>query len=409
MIDVIVVGAGPAGSIAARFLAKYGYRVLVIEKEKMPRHKHCAGVISNQAYDLLLEQGIDCSIAIEQEYYGGIISFRDLEVHIFAGEKICASAYREKFDHLLALKAEESAAEIVNDVVTGVKFGKENIEVLTKKGGSRKAQIVLGADGVHSIVRNSIGIPLEKEKLALALEAELKVPSEKIDQLYGDYQHIDLGYVDTGYLWAFPKRKGGTINVGIGYPLTEYNNLSEPPQKILKRFIAARKITDKVDIKFHSAIMPFRGTCSIVGKDRVLLLGDAAGFVDPIMGDGIAYALESGILAGKAVDMFLTERGDLVFEYTRAVKHIMNEINDYGMKMYNIMHGDRNRRLNMIRMCAVDAKIATIVFKMFAKKIKYEQALKELSSKKLIVPLIQSWYLNKRKKIAEKTHIKISI
>lgn len=409
MIDVIVVGAGPAGSSAARVLAKSGWNVLVIEKEKMPRHKHCAGVISNRTYDLLAEQGIDCSIAIEQEYYGGIISFRDLEVQIFVGEKICAGAYREKFDHLLAIKAEESGAEIVNEVVTRVISGKDSVEVLTKKGSSRKARVVLGADGVHSVVRNSIGIPLEKEKLALTLEAELKIPTEKIDQIYGDYQHIDLGYMDAGYVWAFPKRKGGTINVGLGYPLTEYDKLSEQPKNILKRFIDDRKIVDKVDMKFHTAMMPYLGTCSNVGKDQVLLLGDAAGFVDPILGDGISYALESGILAGKTCDTFLTEGGNLVHEYMSSVKHIMNEINDYGMKMYKYMHGDENRRKNMIKICATDRRIATIIMKIFSKKINYKQALKKLSSRRLIIPFIRSWYLSKKGKIDKKTQIEVSI
>jgi flavin-dependent dehydrogenase len=163
MRDVVIVGAGPAGSAAATTLAKAGRTPLVIEKTGMPRHKHCAGGLTRSTFEALTQLDIACSQTLQQQYSNVILSCQDATQRFFIEDNFAASTYREVFDAVLVRHAISHGAEICIDTVTHIELKKSYVLIHAERGGRIQARAVIGADGVHSIVRRSLQIPYSND------------------------------------------------------------------------------------------------------------------------------------------------------------------------------------------------------------------------------------------------------
>lgn len=290
MFDVIVVGGGPAGSTCARGCARQGFKVLLIEKKRFPREKPCAGGVSEQALSHL-----DFSLPLElidKECYGMRICFKGFSIEAVKDYRLAVLVSREKFDFFLLNKAAESGVEILQEErVIDLRFNKSFVEVITTST-SYKASCVIGADGTGSRVAEFVRPPMPKNEMHLALVCRVPASNEIIDRRLAGKIELHFGMVKFGYGWIFPH--DGYFSVGIGTVLPEFKN----PRKMMSEF--GNSIGLKID---HTSahFIPLGGIKRRIVSDRVLLVGDAAGFADPFTGEGIVYAILSGKLAAKTV------------------------------------------------------------------------------------------------------------
>lgn len=283
MWDAIVVGAGPAGSSAARTAAKGGLRVLLIDENTFPRYKFCGGALSNgllSSFDFRLDD------VIERKCRGICIMYGDKKLSMDSISGICSLVSRDEFDNLLVEKAVDEGAEFKEgERVRKVRVGKKFVEVVTKKGRYR-ARAAVGADGVMSAVAKNVRPPYGTGDLALTLGSEVQAKSEESECI----AKIDLGAMKMGYGWVFPKRE--RFSIGLGAYLPNARNIRQSFLLFLKSH-GFKKIG-----RIYAHLLPIGSKRRKICADRLLLCGDAAGFVDPFYGEGIRYAVFSGRFAG---------------------------------------------------------------------------------------------------------------
>lgn len=290
--DVVVVGAGPAGSSAAYELARHGASVALVEKAPMPRYKACGGGIVSRALGLL---PFDVSDAIERECRIAELNLADSGLHFLVERDypLVSMTMRENFDYLFFHAAAGAGARAIDGCrVLDVAPHNGKMEVVTDRE-SLLCRFVVGADGGRSIVARKAGWH-ERPALIPLVEWEVSVKEELFDD-FSTSARFEFGPVPAGYAWIFPKKKH--LSVGLGGFSSRKLNL----RARLKQFLDSEGIRDPERIEQHGYYLPVNVREEGFVKDRVLLAGDAAGFVDPVTGEGITYALLSGQGAARAL------------------------------------------------------------------------------------------------------------
>lgn len=304
LYDVIVVGGGIAGASAAFFLRQEGAKVLVIEKERLPRYKPCAGGVPRS---FLRFFPFSFEPVIEREVTGVRYSFRgEKEVFFPLPSSPVLMVMRNRFDWFVLEKAN---SEVVDGVkVTQVHEERDRVTVLAEKGYRWQASYLIGADGANSIVARALGLK-SGGPMGVALEAEIPA-EEKFLALFDSNAFFLFGVVNPGYIWVFPKKN--FLSVGIGSMGRTRDNL----RAIFLRWMARLGLpVEKVPIKVHP--LPVYLKDRPLHSLRTVLIGDAARLVDPLLGEGIRYGVMSARLAVQAI-----LKGDLA-SYTRAVHRIL--------------------------------------------------------------------------------------
>ena len=298
--DVIVVGGGPGGSTASRFCAKAGLKTLLIEKEKLPRYKPCGGCLSLKTVRLL---DFDLNPIIENTIYGAKFTYCFKDPFFIKSEKPFAFlVMRDRFDQFLVNKALESGSTILEgEEVVRVEEKDGGVEVELAKGKKFLCEYLIGADGTESIVAKSLSLSSQNnDGKGVAIESEIPFdsaipfPKEELQII-----HLDFGRIPNGYGWIFPKREG--LSVGIGGIFMESEKMN--PRKYFTTFLKGLTYLNeyKMGRVTGHPLTPFYDENQKVSKGRILLVGDAAHLMDPLMGEGIYYALRSGMLASEAI------------------------------------------------------------------------------------------------------------
>jgi len=317
LYDVIIVGAGPAGATLGYELARKGVEVLILEKERLPRYKPCAGGITVKTAKLL---DFDLSSVARQVTYGARVTYKDnREFTKWYDQPLIYMVMRDEFDYFLVQRAEEAGATVAdNQRVHQLEVNHQGVEVVTTHD-TFKAEILAGADGANSIVAKSLGLRKGIE-LGIGIEAEVSVPREKLikwDSLMG----LDLGHISGGYGWIFPKKDH--LSIGAGGSLRQAKRLKPGYQKVL----ASQNLGSYEITQLRSHFLPVRKNGSAIHWGRSLLLGDAAGLVDPLTGEGIYYAIKSAQIAAPIITHCLQAGTiDLKGYQDAAAKEIMPEL-----------------------------------------------------------------------------------
>jgi geranylgeranyl reductase family protein len=294
--DIIVIGAGPGGSMAAKTAAENGYRTLIIEKEqigKSGRYKACGGAI---AWELVEE------IDYPEDKISRVIE--SLELHHTDGETYTkkgkgAVIWRSTFDKYLSDMAVHSGG-ILKENEAIIEILKENIvyKVKTTKG-IYKAKYIIAADGVTSPTLKLLKWPfLKKEDTILTITKEMKSSNSYINKILGrDSVHLFFGIknlIQVGYAWLFPKYD--TITVGWGNQINLIKNSRQEFRKFVELSYVKEALKEsKIEI-FQPHLIPV-GLRPKLYENNVFAVGDAGGIVDPISGKGIPYAMMSGNFA----------------------------------------------------------------------------------------------------------------
>jgi geranylgeranyl reductase family protein len=305
--DVIVVGGGPAGSSAAYMLAKQGLDVLVLEKQKMPRYKTCGGGVNVRAarhIPFSIEPVVERVIYKYRFTYQGEKPFEKI-----SHEPLTYMTQRMRLDQFLLEQAQDQGAHIIEEV-TIRKVEEKNDSVILEDSGGKiyRSLLLIGADGANSTVARHLQLHdgIQRE---IALESEIALPHEIIDK-WNDSLEIDLFSIWCGYGWIFPKQDH--ISIGVGGPQRFFKQIKE----YNSAYLSKNNLSDYPKIRFSGHALPVRKGFAPLTKGRALLVGDAAGLLEPFTGEGIGYAVRSGQLAASAIDAFLKNEAPDLELYT---------------------------------------------------------------------------------------------
>lgn len=291
--DVIVAGAGPGGSSAALELARRGLRVGLFEQQVLPRYKPCGGCLSLRI-DRVLEP--DFHALVEKTVHGARFTFEGVdEFRAAAGRPIAYMVMRDRFDHFLAEKARAAGADLrAGERVLEVVEEEDRVRVRTKDA-EFSARYLVGADGAGGIVGRSLGLAPQR-RVAVCVEAEVSAEPASAPGI-GEEARIAFGVAPFGYGWVFPKRDHWSIGVG------GVRDKTGNPRAWYDEFLVDQDLLDAItDERRRGYVIPlFAGGRSPLASRRALLVGDAAALVDPLLGEGVYYAVRSGQLAAQAL------------------------------------------------------------------------------------------------------------
>jgi digeranylgeranylglycerophospholipid reductase len=306
-VDVLVVGAGPAGSLAAEFAALGGANVLVIEKrpvvgvpvrcgEFMPQIDELRRIFPQAELGTIFDLPTNLR-SIESEgiriYSPKLRSF-EVSFHGY-------TTFRDRFDQFLAERASRAGARIV----TGVSCSHIDDKTARTSMGDIRAKVIIGADGPLSVVAKSLRLERSWD-LCPAASTFAKGDFEPIPEMY--FGNVAPG----GYAWILPKKDGA--NVGLGYSKRyARGDLNFYWKEFLKnRPMEAGKLNGK--------LVPMSGPIPSTVKGSALVVGDAAGQVMAVNGGGIPIAMICGRIAGEVASAHVRDKTDLI-EYEKRWRH----------------------------------------------------------------------------------------
>ncbi len=306
--DVIVVGAGPAGATAARALALGGVRVQLLERSTFPRSKPCGGAVSLRALGRFpyLEAALERipTRRISKLYLEGPAG---RGVTIESPEPAVLTIRRIEFDHLLATLAVEAGVDLREGAtVCQAAVRPRGGELTSRDGRVFRSPIVIAADGVNSVVARRLGFNRGWRASTVALDMMEETPTETLRSTHPDVLWVHYGYQGShGYAYVFPKQ--AHVNVGVGYLLSYFRReITERPYELQRRFIEELCQRDALSgassrETFTPYLLPVGGPLPETARGRVLLVGDAGGFVNGFTAEGIYHAMVSGDLAARTV------------------------------------------------------------------------------------------------------------
>src|SRR5437870_7021209 len=308
VVDVAIVGGGPAGSTCAAFCAAAGLRTLVLEREKFPREKVCGDCLNPACWPVLAR--LELAEEIRNGPHGVVnavefiaISGQKLRVDLFVRDDGMISVKRSLFDHLLLDRARTLGAEIRKEATlialdrTAAKNWK--IDVVRETFAAR---VVVGADGRNSTVARLRNLLPRPERERVALQAHIPLPRD-----FGN--RIVLQFLPEGYSGQAPVNDR-ELNLCL---------VGAPPTISSLRAWAEQEFKLPADQTWRT-ITPLTRAPDSVAHENLFFIGDAARVVEPFTGEGIYYALRSGELAANAIVRIIRgeDRRPAIREFTHA-------------------------------------------------------------------------------------------
>ena len=288
----VVIGAGPAGAAAAFTLASSGVPTCLIDRRKFPRDKLCGGLLTLRA-----KKTFDRVFAGN---WGGLVEATAGGIQFYARSgridppEIYSTLFftqRYHFDNALLTMARSAGCTVrLGSGVRQIDLARKSVQL--PDGEVIRYDYLIGADGVNSVVAKTLfGAAFDRKTIGFALEMD--VPANLLPDA-STLPEIHFGVARWGYGWVFPKQGIYTVGMGGLYAL------NPDLRARFERFLIKRLGTLPAQ-KIKGHFVPFGDFRRQPGRDNVLLCGDAAGLVDSITGEGIAFAMQSGNAAGAAI------------------------------------------------------------------------------------------------------------
>lgn len=336
--DILVVGAGPAGSSAALEAAKAGARVVVVERRKtIGQPVQCAEMIPNN----LLKEAKIISRSIIQE-------IKTTKTFLPDGKwfEHASSSYmldRAVFDKGLAVQAAKEGARIL---IRTQCVSKEGERVTLRRGGREIEvfpKIIIGADGPKSTVGSWINSINTEFYITLQYEVPLTTPSDCAEF------YIDRNFFG-GYGWLFPKRETANVGISVRPKKGNQQGMRNLLKEFIKKLCSEKKIEDN-PVSVTGGLIPVGGPLKTV-RDNILLAGDAAGQTHPITGGGIGQAFACGKFAGEAaVDALREDDIRILHKYELKWRYILGNELKRACEKRKILDSQWDELDSIIRKC----------------------------------------------------------
>lgn len=312
MHEIAVVGAGPCGASAALALEEAGVDYILLDKSSFPRNKPCGGVLPFR----VLEE-FDLGREVFER------PLRGYRIYSLSGRKVesrfprkGAVVDRTKFDSQLLSRLDNKP---IKARARGVEIIKDGVEVLCEE--RVRAKLAIACDGASSALRSSLG--LDYPSLAPALQYVFSLKNSEIDKRIGDWFEVYYHFA-RGYGWLSPLK--GRLRAGVGGLGRGFN------RGLLDSFLLSPPVRDKLGgaqyLGYEAHTIPMAGPLETPVKHRVLLAGDAGGFVYPGTGEGIYYAMKSGRAAAKVAVLAL-ESGKIDDSFLK--REYLKQLDSWGL------------------------------------------------------------------------------
>jgi geranylgeranyl reductase family protein len=360
--DLIVVGGGPAGASCARRAAQRGLDVVIIEKAIHPRRKACGGAFRPGLLDLL---DFDATPALDRQSCGSYL-FSPSRLKVTATKDMITGylVKREVFDKLLVDKAAEAGAESISGLeVIDVTESTGGVTAHQADGTSMKGKFLVAADGVNSRVARKSGLKPHWRDDEIGLCFEARVPMDESDIVRitrGPYArdlfclHIYFGGINHGYAWCLPKK--GEVSLGMGCLMPYAAGLKRAWANFTAEF---RKLYDvSIDLSEVTAMrVPLKEPVERTVSKRILLVGDAGGFVSAATGEGMYYAIQTGQIAAETVSEITRGQAKDTIEYERRWKKTIGKQLKVSKFLANLLFNSEKNMELAIQMAARDEVI----------------------------------------------------
>ena len=358
--DIAVVGGGPAGLSSAYSSALEGCKVILFEKDDAIGHN-----IRTSGVSWIKEME---ELKIPRELYNPIRNFTFIspsnEVTI-KGQNFtsCVLDVRKLYQYLATLAAEAGAKIMVksrvSELFSNPQVGSYKLKAITSVGNlDVNTRLVIDASGFSSFVGRKLGFVSSWKKYGIGAEYECYC-----DNVDGETWYLMVGkqYSDAGYAWVFPISKNRVrIGVGVGRPESHFDPVQKLNEILEKKLRPLDRLKNIQPLEFHFGFIPNEGSRKTTIADRLILVGDSAGQSNPLVLEGIRYAIEFGRLAGKVGARSLS-RGSVkssLEEYERTWKNkVQSKINS-AMKIQSrwmkLSDEDWDQEIEMLRHMSVD-------------------------------------------------------
>lgn len=296
-VDVTIIGAGPGGGMAACRLAASGLTVMLLEKRTLPRHKPCGGALPDKITDLLdwdIEPLVEARIGSQKFLFNYEQPTSDDKP-----DAPMLLVSRSRFDFHFVERAASRIMVRENFSVASVEEAEAGVTIRGKSGEAVRAAFVIAADGATSPTARSLGLA-QSFPVGAAVDVEIEV-SREVYAAEQTHATFNLYCLPDGYGWIFPK--AGYLSCGVA-AWRSPKGLPGQMQTFLERSFPPGSIQT---IRRYGHPVPLFAGHAPVATRRVCLVGDAARLVDPILGEGIYYAVKSGLLAAEVV-LYLLQR-----------------------------------------------------------------------------------------------------
>ncbi len=306
--DVAIIGSGPSGASTAFYLAKKGISTVLVEKETLPRYKTCGGGFvyrGRKSLPFKIDEIVEREFRTVDVYLGSKMHFKT-----HRERPTITMVMRDAFDNLIVEKAKELGVTILEDTkLKSLDFTEKFIKLNTSQD-QLTAKFVIAADGALSPTAKMADWTNDTRKLIPALEYEVEVSDEDFERLSKEVR-FDMDAIPYGYGWSFPKKNH--LSIGIASARRTKINLKE----YYKKYLDTLQIKHIIKEQQHGFQIPVSPRTDGFVKNNVFLIGDAAGFADPVTAEGISNAILSGKLAAEAIiesQLNPEKAADLYFE-----------------------------------------------------------------------------------------------
>jgi len=300
--DVVIIGGGLAGLTSAIHLSKFGLRVVLIEKNEFPKHKVCGEYISNEVLPYFQWLGIEITDLKPSPI--SKIAFSTAKGKMISGNLPLGGfgISRYELDNYLYLKAINNGCQIIQDTVTDIQFIADEFRISTSNTLELKSKIVIGAFGKRSNIDQKLnrGFILKKSPW-LAVKAHYS----------GDFPNelVGLHNFKGGYC-GVSKVENNTINICylVDYgTFKQYKNIEDFQSKVIYKNPHLKAIFENCELLFEKPLtisqISFEEKCTV--ENHILMIGDTAGLIHPLCGNGMAMAIHSAKMVSELIIDFL--------------------------------------------------------------------------------------------------------